>query len=198
MNFWDEKFNKKEFIYGLEPNEFLKTKLSKFDQSSKILFPCEGEGRNSVFAAKLGFNVFAFDSSIIGKQKALNLAKQENVEVNYQLDDANNIEYPENDFDIIASIYAHFPIDVRKSIHHKFIQWLKPGGIIIIEAFNPKQINLDSGGPKKLEMLYDTELLKNDFVSMEIQTLEETEAILNEGLLHKGKAELIRFVAKKL
>jgi hypothetical protein len=67
MDFWDQRYSQSDFVYGKKPNEYLKAKLVDL-KPGRILFPAEGEGRNAIFAAKLGWDVFAFDSSIEGKK----------------------------------------------------------------------------------------------------------------------------------
>jgi 2-polyprenyl-3-methyl-5-hydroxy-6-metoxy-1,4-benzoquinol methylase len=197
QDFWDKRYAETEFAYGVLPNEFLKEQLQNLS-AGKILFVCEGEGRNAVFAAKQYWNVEAFDLSAEGKKKALQLAEQNNVTINYQVQDATTIQYPENSFDAIALIYAHFPETIRKSFHKKVMNWLKPNGYVIIEAFNPNQLKNASGGPKVESMLYTKELLKNDFNDLDIQQLSTDVIQLNEGKYHIGKADVIRFIGKKI
>lgn len=196
-NFWNDRYAEKEFAYGTLPNEFLKEQLEKLP-SGKILFVCEGEGRNAVYAAKQNWNVEAFDLSEEGKRKAHLLAEQNTVTLNYQIQDATTIEYPVNSFDVVALIYAHFPETIRKSVHQKIVRWLKPNGLVIIEAFNPNQLNNASGGPKDASMLYTKELLQNDFNDLDIQQLSTDVIQLNEGKYHIGKADVIRFIGKKI
>lgn len=195
-DFWDERYAEKEFVYGSLPNQFLKIQLDKL-KAGKILFAVEGEGRNAVYAAKQNWQVDAFDLSEEGKKKALRLAKQNNVSLTYQIQDATIITYPENSFDAIALIYAHFPAAYRKAVHHKIVNWLKPEGILIVEAFNPMQLNNSSGGPKELSMLYTKEMLQNDFKDLSIQQLSMETTTLDEGTYHRGKADVIRFIGKK-
>ncbi len=195
-NFWNDRYAEKEFAYGTLPNEFLKEQLEKLP-SGKILFVCEGEGRNAVYAAKQNWNVEAFDLSEEGKRKAHLLAEQNTVTLNYQIQDATTIEYPENSFDVVALIYAHFPETIRKSVHQKIVRWLKPNGLVIIEAFNPNQLNNASGGPKDASMLYTKEILRNDFDDLVVQQLSTAVIELKEGKYHIGKADVIRFTGKK-
>jgi ubiquinone/menaquinone biosynthesis C-methylase UbiE len=195
--FWNNRYAEKDFAYGTEPNDFLKDELGKIP-SGNILFVCEGEGRNAVFAAKQNWRVEAFDLSEEGKRKASLLAKQNNVSINYQIANASTIEYPENSFHLVALIYAHFPETIRKSVHEKIVRWLKPGGLVVLEAFNPKQLNNTSGGPKDLSMLYTKEIMADDFKELIIQQLNTETIELNEGKYHTGKAEIIRFIGKKL
>src|SRR5437868_13977415 len=114
---WDERYSKDEFAYGEQPNNFLEEQLQKLG-AGKILFTAEGEGRNAVFAAKLGWTVSAFDISIEGKKKALRLAEANKVIIDYQLGELQTLKYTPEQFDAIALIYAHFPADV-KSLYHK-------------------------------------------------------------------------------
>lgn len=196
IEFWNERYAKDEFIYGTEPNEFLREQLVNLPKG-KIILPCDGEGRNAVFAAKLGWQVNAFDFSHSAKEKASSLAKQEGVNLDYEVADIHEKDFKENSTDVVALIYAHFPEELRKIAHSKAVKWLKPGGKLILEAFNPKQINNDSGGPKNIEMLYTEEILKEDFKDLTIEKLESLETNLSEGDFHKGKADVIRLIAIK-
>ena len=196
-NFWNERYSEKEYVYGETPNAFFATQLNAL-QPGTIILPCEGEGRNAVYAAAKGWKVNAFDSSEAGKIKALQLADKRNVVINYAINDATVINYPENSADVVAFIYAHFPLAIRQQIHRKAIQWLKPDGKIIIEAFNPDQLKNNSGGPKELSMLYTEEILKDDFKELQIELLQTLQTTLNEGKYHKGVADIIRFVGIKM
>ncbi len=195
-NFLDERYLEKEYVYGKDANVFLKTELDNISVG-RILFPCEGEGRNAVYAAQKGWVVDAFDTSIEGFKKANDLAKEKRVSISYKVADALTVDYPRESFDAVALIYSHFPDTIREQVHHKIITWLKPNGVLILEAFNPNQLNNTSGGPKDLSLLYTEEMLVKDFKSL--TTLQfSTEVIsLNEGKYHQGKADVIRLVGKK-
>ena len=191
---WNERYASKEFVYGTSPNAFLKEELDKL-KAGKILFLCEGEGRNAVYAAKQGWEVEAFDLSEEGKKKAELLAKEKNVKFNYQLADASLVNYTPASFDVIALIYAHFPPSIRQNIHQRIQAWLKPGGIVLLEAFNPAQLQNTSGGPKEISMLYTVEMLQSDFEKLKIKKLNLLSTTLSEGKFHSGKADVIRLVA---
>ena len=195
--FWNNRYAEKDFAYGTEPNDFLKDELEKLP-AGKILFVCEGEGRNAVFAAKQNWIVEAFDLSKEGKRKASLLAKQNNVSINYQIANASTIEYSENSFHVVVLIYAHFPETIRKSVHERIVSWLKPGGLVVLEAFNPNQLKNTSGGPKDLTMLYTKEIMTDDFKDLMVQQISTETIELNEGKYHIGKADVIRFVGKKI
>lgn len=196
MNQWDERFSVEEYVYGTKPNAFLEEQLPLLNLGA-ILFACEGEGRNAVFAASLGWDVSAFDGSKEGQKKANKLAEQNGVTIDYRIGDATEIEYPSESFDCIVFIYAHFPADIRTFIHQRALQWLKVGGTILLEAFNPEQIPRTSGGPKDITMLYTPEILMHDFADVEDIAISIETVYLDEGPLHQGKAEVIRMIAKK-
>lgn len=195
-NFWDDRYAENEFVYGVNPNEFFKETIDKLE-AGKMLLPCEGEGRNAVYAALKNWEVDSFDLSIKGKEKCLLLAEQNDVSINYQIADALAFDYGEKKYDAIALIYAHFPPNIRYEIHQKCIKALKTGGILILEAFNPLQINNTSGGPTAPALLYSIEMLNEDFKELTINSLEYFTVNLDEGKYHSGKADIIRLIATK-
>jgi 2-polyprenyl-3-methyl-5-hydroxy-6-metoxy-1,4-benzoquinol methylase len=198
---WNERYSKEEFAYGKQPNNYLKEQLEKMD-AGKILFPAEGEGRNAVFAAGLGWTVSAFDISTEGKKKAMLLAAANKVTIDYRVGELPALDYKNEEFDAIALIYAHFPAAV-KSVYHKTLDnYLRKGGIVIFEAFSKKHMdylarNEKIGGPKDSGMLFSTDEIKSDFANYEIIELTEKEIELNEGLFHNGTGSVIRFVGRK-
>ncbi|MDO9038114.1 MAG: class I SAM-dependent methyltransferase [Lutibacter sp.] len=116
-NFWNERYGNQEYIYGKTPNVFFAEQLQKLKPGT-ILLPCEGEGRNAVFAALKGWQARPFDTSEAGKIKAEKLTEENNVDIDYLIDDAEIVQYQPNSFDAVAFIYAHFPPSIRK----KFIK----------------------------------------------------------------------------
>jgi SAM-dependent methyltransferase len=194
---WDDRYSVQEYIYGEKPNQFFSEQIALLIPGI-IILPCDGEGRNGVYAATKGWIVRAFDASAIGKAKALMLARKKHVELEYLIKDAEKAHYPENSADVVAFIYAHFPPKIRQTIHKNAIKWLKPGGKLILEAFNPDQLKNTSGGPKDLSMVYTKDMLEDDFKELKIELLETKKIILEEGPLHQGKADVIQLVASKL
>jgi SAM-dependent methyltransferase len=193
--FWNDKYSSSKYLYGLMPNRFLALMLEN-RPAGRILFPAEGEGRNAVYAAKLGWEVYAFDQSKTARDKALALAEQEGVEIRYDLSDIMDYE-PQFRFDAVALIYAHLPVNLRKSAHQKLASYLKPVGELWLEAFAPGQLNFTSGGPKLEAMLYTPEMIENDFHSLQIRQSEIKRYELNEGPGHSGMGEVLRFRAVK-
>lgn len=200
-SFWDERYGQSEYIYGEEPNVYFREKLATLTPG-RLLLPAEGEGRNAVFAASQGWEVYAFDQSGEGKKKAEALAQKKRVQIRYDITDCAHMHYPADFFDAIALIYAHFPSTHRKTWHQQLIAYLKPGGTLILEAFSKshqdnQRLNPNAGGPKDVDLLYLEEDIRTDFEPMEVSECMETETALHEGQYHFGHAAVIRYVGRK-
>ena len=198
---WNDRYSTDEFAYGEQPNNYLKEQLTQLDTGT-ILFPAEGEGRNAVFAAKLGWKVSAFDISIEGKNKALQLAANNKVSIDYHVGELQELDYKNEQFDAIALIYAHFPSAIKSAYHKTLSSYLRKGGLLIFEAFSKKHLdylakNEKVGGPKEIDMLFSIGEISADFENYEILVLEEKEIELNEGLFHNGLGSVIRFIGRR-
>lgn len=197
IDFWNNRYAEKDFVYGKEPNQFLAENINNLPKG-KLLFPAEGEGRNAVFAAQLGYEVFAFDTSSTAKNKALELTKIHKVSIHYQVGMLSDLYYSESSFDGIVLIYAHVPKETRKDFHQQLIRLLKPGGVVLFEAFSKEQLHFSSGGPKDDDQLFSIEEIKIEFSSLHFSHLETVEIELNEGKYHQGRASVVRFEPTKL
>ncbi len=194
--FWNDRYTKSEFAYGKEPNQFLKEHIHLFPKG-KVLFVAEGEGRNAVFAAKNGLQVYAFDYSDSGQKKAMVLAAENNVIIDYEVSDVLQLSYEKNSFDAIVFIFAHFPSDIRKKAHEELLSLVKPNGKIVFEAFSKEQLKYTSGGPKESAMLFSEEEVRKEFVNVTFDFLKSQLVMLNEGPYHQGEGKVIRFIGTK-
>ena len=200
---WNSRYKSDEFVYGKAPNQFFKDSLNRFNLSGNILFPAEGEGRNAVYAAQQGLSVYAFDISTRARDKALKLAKDNNVQIRYEVGEITDLAFEGLTFDSAALIFSHLPPHLRPGFHQEIARRMKPGGIVILEGFSKnnlplRQANPNIGGPNKIEMLFSEEEIKNEFGDFDIIELQEVEVELQEGNLHNGIAKVIRFLAKRL
>ncbi|WP_372642721.1 class I SAM-dependent methyltransferase [Ancylomarina sp.] len=193
---WDERYANENFVYGTEPNVFFKEELLKL-KVGRLLLPAEGEGRNAVFAASQSWQVSAFDLSKEGRFKALELARKNQVKIDYEVAGFEDLTFEKESFDCIALIYAHVPEDKRKVYHQLIAKYLKPDGILILEGFSKGQLGKESGGPGQIGMLFSKENLLDDFSELETIKLQELDLELSEGEFHQGTASVIRYVGRK-
>ncbi len=193
---WDQRFAGEEYVYGIHPNVYFKEKIEGLEPG-KLLLPAEGEGRNAVFAAGMGWQVTAIDYSEQARIKAIKLAEQNNVRFEYLVMDMINTDIPEDYYNAAGLFYFHLTADEREKVHRKVMKSLKKGAFLILEAFHVRQLKNISGGPKSKEMLFTGEMLENDFRGLEFLEFEELKIELDQGLMHRGEAEIIRLFGVK-
>jgi len=189
--FWNNRYSEKDFAYGALPNKFFESELKKLTPG-KILLPAEGEGRNAVFAASLGWNVTAFDTSKQAKIKALQLSSEYNLSINYLICSLEEIEIYRNQYDAVGLIFVHQLPALRKTFHKICVDLLIPKGKLILEGFSKEQLNFNSGGPKDYSTLFSEKEIKSDFEKMNSLETEQKLIVLDEGKYHQGKASVIR------
>lgn len=195
--FWDGKFSGEGYAYGTAPNAHLMAHADHLSVGANVLVPGDGEGRNGVWLARQGMNVLSVDGSAVGLEKARRLATANNVPLRTQQADLLEWEWPVAAFDGVVSIFLHFAAADRQKAHAAMVAALRPGGVLILEAFRPEQLAFSSGGPKDPDLLYRAADLRADFAGLRIDLLEDTTCTLDEGPLHQGPAAVVRLIAHK-
>jgi len=193
---WDQRYNTAEFVYGEEPNSFLVASVHHLVPGS-LLCLAEGEGRNGVFLARKGFQVMAVDSSAVGLQKAGKLAARHKVDLRTVVADLAEYEIEADSVDNIVSIFCHLPPVVRKRVHRAVVHGLRPGGILILEAYTPDQLQLKTGGPPGKEMMMTLHELRSELAGLDFVFARETEREVVEGRLHTGVGAVVQVIARK-
>ena len=194
-NFWNDRFTQEVDLYGTEPNQYFKEKIGQL-KPGNLLIPGEGEGRQAVYAAELGWKVTAFDMSEVARRSALDKAMHARLNITYLLSRAEEFDY-EQVYEGAALIYFHLPPEIRSFVHKKIAGSVKAGGHLIMEAFHPRQLTYSSGGPKNPKMLYTAEMLSRDFEGWEFLEKLEGEVLLQEGSGHAGPGYVTRLFARK-
>ena len=191
--FWESRYEGQDYVYGTQPNRYFQQQLDAFKEPGRLLLLAEGEGRNAVYAAEKGWQVTAVDFSAKAREKALALAGERETHFQYLIADIQRFDFASCEpWDAIGLIYAHFPPEWRAETHQKCVAALRPGGKIILEAFNRKQLSRLSGGPKNMDLLYSKTMLEQDFEHLDpIESIEAT-VFLNEGEGHSGLGEVVR------
>lgn len=194
---WNDRYSVKNYIFGTEPNQFLKEELEKI-KPGKILFLAEGEGRNAVYAATHDWQVDAIDFSSVAKVKALELAAAQDVSINYEIHDLAVYQPQKNTYDVAGIFYLHIPTELRESVLKKAIDALALNGKLIIEVFEKEQVNKKTFGPSDPEVLYSLEDIATFCIDLEFEKFVKETIYLDEGDGHKGEGIVIRFVGIKV
>ena len=195
--FWDERFGEPGFMYGDQPNDFLKSEAFLLKPSGRILCLAEGEGRNAVYLASQGYDVTCVDYSEAGLTKTAQLAEAKGVQVETVCADLTHYNIQAGSWDGIVMIFGHFDNPLRRSLYQRISAGLKKGGKVLMEVYSSEQLALGTGGPKSLEYLYTKEELEaafNDFSSVSIFALMRE---IHEGEYHNGLSATLQVVATK-
>ena len=195
-DFWNEKYANTDYAYGTEPNEFLVSAVAKLKRGETLSL-AEGEGRNAVWLAQQGFTVSSIEQSEKGVAKTLRLALQRGVIVMAERGELETFNIQPNSWDLMVSIYAHTPQELRRKLHRQVVAGLKPGGVFILEAYTPAQIPNNTGGPKDASLMPTAELLRSELHGLVFDHLEEIERDVVEGSLHTGTAHVVHLVAHR-
>ena len=197
--FWDAVYAEPHYVFGTAPNAFLAAQQTLIKPGQRALAVADGEGRNGVWLAEQGLDVLSVEYSLPAVEKAKQLAQQRGVTLKFEVADVLTWNWPLQAFDVVAAIFIQFAAPAERARLFAHIQAaLKPGGLLILQGYTPKQIEYKTGGPSAVENLYTTALLRVAFSEMEILHLAEHEEFIAEGTKHYGMSALIDLVARKV
>ena len=195
---WQGRYSGPGYAFGKEPNYFLKSCMQLLPRSGRVLAVADGEGRNGVWLAEQGLDVLSIDFSPLAQAKARALAVEKGVSVNFELADVHKWNYPEAAFDAVVEIFTQFSSqDERRLKWAGMRRTLKPGGLLIIQGYTPKQLQYGTGGPKQIENLYTRAMLEEAFSDFCDLLIVEEEREMHEGTSHVGMSALINLTARK-
>lgn len=193
---WDERYSEPGFTYGTEPNEFLVSVVDRIPHGT-ILSLAEGEGRNAVYLASLGYNVTGVDGSDVGLKKAQKLAAESGIFIHTIIADLGEFSIEPEQWDGIIAIFCHLPSAIRIPLFRSAVKGLKPGGVFVLEAFSKEQLAYKSGGPNSLDMLMSLDELKQELAGLDCIHAAQIERNVVEGWGHTGLASVVQILAMK-
>jgi SAM-dependent methyltransferase len=195
--FWDDRYSSAQYLYGTEPNEFLAEHCSALPAGGEILCLADGEGRNGVFLAAKGMRVTGVDSSAVGLAKAERLAAQRGVPFTAVVSDLSVWELGEARWDGVVSIWAHLPAPIRASLHPRLARALRPGGVLLLEHYHPRQLGYGTGGPADPTLMLSLDELDTVFAGWARVHAFEGERVVIEGSGHGGKSYVTQAILRK-
>ena len=190
---WNNRYDTEAYVYGTEPNEFLKQQADRLPQG-KILCLADGEGRNSVYLASLGYDVTAVDSSDVGLAKAQKLAAEKGVTITTQVADLADYDLGKNQWQGIVSIFCHLPPPLRKQVHGNINAALADSGVLLLEAYTPEQLQHGTGGPPNAAMMMTAADLPTELAGLQIDSCNELEREVLEGEGHSGTGAVVQLI----
>ena len=197
-NPWNERYAAAEYYYGTEPNDFLKENVRLVRAVGKVLCLAEGEGRNAVYLASQGLDVTAVDGSSVGLAKMERLAASKGVTIRSIVSDLSDYRIETSSWDAIVSIWCHVPPSLREKLHHAVVGGLRPGGILILEAYHPRQLEFKTGGPPDPALMMTLPDLRRELTGLEWVFAREIEREVHEGKGHFGMSAVTQLVGRKV
>ncbi len=195
---WEARFAAPDYVFGREPNYFLAACKPPLPKSGRALAVADGEGRNGVWLAEQGLDVVSLEFSPTAQAKAKALARARGVTVTFHLADVHTWDYPDSAFDVVAEIFTQFSTPEERETKWAGIRkTLKPGGLLIVQGYTPKQLEYGTGGPKQIENLYTRAMLEQAFGDFHDMRITEEELELHEGTSHAGMSAVIGLTARK-
>jgi SAM-dependent methyltransferase len=195
---WEKRYDAPEYLYGTEPNAFLKAQAGVLPKTGKALAVADGEGRNGVWLAEQGLDVLSVDFSPRAQAKAKALAARRGVAVRFIQADVTGWDWPEAEFDVVAVIFIQFSAPPeRRRIFAGIRQALKPGGLLLLQGYRVEQIAYNTGGPSEVENLYTEALLREEFGGFGKLDIKVHDSVVSEGSRHSGMAAVIDLVGWK-
>ncbi|MEB3204119.1 MAG: methyltransferase domain-containing protein [Candidatus Sericytochromatia bacterium] len=197
MNPWDARYAGETYFYGTEPNTFLVEQAWRFAPGSRLLCLAEGEGRNAVWLAGLGHRVTAVDSSAGGLRKAERLAADRGVHVDWL--EADLAVWPMGDaaWDGVVSIWAHVLPELRQGVDAAIRAAVRPGGLLVLEHYHPRQLAYGTGGPPDARMMATLEALHAAFPGWHAHHAVERDRDVREGKGHHGLSHVTQVVLER-
>lgn len=196
MQFWNDRYNEPGFAYGLDPNDFLSQSIDKLP-AGRTLSLAEGEGRNALYLAQHGHCVTAVDSSQVGMEKAAKLAAENGVAIETVCTDLANFMIGPGEWDCIVSIFCHVAPVIRAPLHQQVVAGLKPGGVLLLEAYTPEQLALGTGGPQDATLTMTLDALQQELAGLDFEIGIELTRDVIEGKYHTGKGAVVQLLARK-
>jgi len=191
---WDKRYSEPGYAYGTAPNDFLVSVVDRIPKG-RVLCLAEGEGRNAVYLAGLGYDVVAVDASPVGLQKTRDLAGSRGVHIETVHADLADFTIRPGTYTGIVSIWMHLPSALRAPLHAQVVHALRPGGAYVLEAYTPAQPALGTGGPKDRDRLMDGATLREELAGLDLEVCRELERSVDEGLYHKGRSAVVQVLA---
>jgi SAM-dependent methyltransferase len=193
---WDERYSTDEFVYGTDPNDYLASVADRLTPGD-LLTIAEGEGRNAVFLAGLGHRVTAVDSSAVGLAKAQRLAAHKGVTLTTETGDLADFDPGQARWQTVVSIFCHLPSALRAALFSRLVAALRPGGLLVLEAYTPDQLAYGTGGPKDIDMLPTLAALQHELAGLDFLIAREIVRPVHEGRFHSGDGAVVQVLARK-
>ncbi len=169
---WNTKYGSSTCLTGREPSSWLLDHADLLPGKGQALDIAMGEGRNTLFAASLGYDVLGVDISDVGVSRAESLARENNLTIRSLIADLDSYQIEENAYDLILCFYF-----LERNLFEGIRKGLKPGGLLIFETFTEDYLQY-SGFKREWVLAHDE--LRQAFSGLKVIDYREVDEPENE------------------
>ena len=175
---WDERYRRPGYWAGTEPADFLLQVMPLLPHGT-VLDVASGEGRNALFLAAQGFQVFAVERSHVGLEKTEAAARERGIPTHWTSQliakppHTPGIALIEADLESFSIPAAQFDIVLcnkylQRSLFRSLERALRRHGMLVYETYTLAHQKFPSSGPRNPEFLLRPGELREAFRGMEI------------------------------
>jgi cyclopropane fatty-acyl-phospholipid synthase-like methyltransferase len=194
---WETRFGAAGYLFGKEPNAFLRSQAHRLHAGASALAVADGEGRNGVWLAEQGLDVLSIDYSPTALAKAKQLAQQRGVRLCTEIADVTTWPWPKAAFDVIVAIFIAVEARDQPTFFQNLKAALKPGGLLLMQSYRPEQLKYKTGGPPDAARMWTREILQSAFGDLAELDIREHDSVIEEGTAHIGMSALIDLIGKR-
>lgn len=195
---WNERYAGQDYLFGTRPAEFVVRHAGLLRPGMSVLSVADGEGRNSVWLAEQGLRVTAMDGAPNAVDKARRLAAERGVQVDFNVADITTWDWEARAYDAVLGVFIQFaPPPLRDAIFAGIRRAVKPGGLVMLHGYAPRQVGYGTGGPACADNMYTDAILRQAFDGFEVLTLTDYDAEISEGTGHSGLSALVDCILRR-
>jgi SAM-dependent methyltransferase len=144
---WDRRYAETERFFTGAPNPLVASLVDALPPG-RALDLAAGEGRHALWLARLGWHVTAVDFSRVGIDKGRRWAGEEDLAVDWLVEDVYRYQPPSASFDLVLIAYLHPPEPHRELVFGAAAEALVPGGHLLVAGRHLDDLGRDGGrGP---------------------------------------------------
>jgi 2-polyprenyl-3-methyl-5-hydroxy-6-metoxy-1,4-benzoquinol methylase len=182
---WNRILTAEQPRFNTNPNAFL-VDMVKGRKPGTALDVGMGQGRNSVWLAQQGWEVTGFDPAERAVALARANAAKLGVKINTEIKGYEEFDFGENRWDLVLLSYVG-----AREMNSVVTRSLKPGGIVIVEAFHRDAAKTTPIGSA---VVFDAAEVPSLFHELRVVRYEEPLAVTDFGLM---RARVVRYCGEK-
>lgn len=182
---WNRILTAEKPTFNVQPNAFL-VEMVKGRKAGRSLDVGMGQGRNAIWLAQQGWDSHGFDPAERAVALARETAGKAGVKITASIAGSETFDFGNGQWDLIVLSYVSF-----REIAAKVAKALRPGGIVVVEAFHRDATKRGSIGGG---VVFDTAEVPALFRDLRVVRYQEPMSVADFG---RQKERVVQFCAEK-